>query len=66
MFKYPLHVIVEFGSEIPGDVQGPALLNFERDLRKLCPGKWVEVFKQVKGDDSKLRNMMTKEERAKL
>jgi hypothetical protein len=62
----PLHVIVEFGSEIPGLVQGPALLNFERELRKLCPGKWIEVFKHTKGDDSKLRNLMTKEERSKL
>lgn len=63
---HPLHVIVKFGSEIPGDVQGPILLDLERALRKACPGKWIEVFKEIKGDDSKLRNMMTAEQRAKL
>lgn len=62
----PLHVVVKFGEDIPITVQGPALLAFERDLRQRCPGKWVEVFKEAKGDDSKLRAAMTKEERAKL
>lgn len=63
---HPLHVVVRFGSDIPGDIQGPAMLEFERDLRRRMPGKWVEVFKENKGDDSKLRMMMTQEERAKL
>lgn len=62
----PLHVEVKFGSAIPGDVQGRALLEFERVLRRMMPGQWVETFKENKGDDSKLRMMMTKEERAKL
>lgn len=62
----PLHVVIEFGSDIPSDVQGAAMLQFERDLRARMPGKWVEVFKDNKGDDSKLRMMMTKDERAKL
>lgn len=62
----PLHVVVQFGSDIPGDVQGPALLEFERLLRRAMPGVWVEVFKDVKGDDSKLRTLMTAEQRAKL
>lgn len=62
----PLHVIVHFGSEIPPSAQGPALLSLEKELRKLCPGKWIEVFKEAKGDDSKLRSQMTVEQRAKL
>lgn len=63
---HPLHVIVHFGSDIPASVQGPALLEFERLLRKLAPDKRIEVFKESKGDDSKLRNSMTQEQRAKL
>ena len=66
MIDHPLHVVVRFGSGIPGDKQGPALLEFERTLRKMMPGIWVEVFKEVKGDDSKLRTSMTPEQRAKL
>ena len=66
MIDHPLHVVVRFGSDIPGAMQGPALLEFERVLRKLMPNKWIEVFKDVKGDDSKLRNSMTAAQRAKL
>lgn len=62
----PLHVIVHFGSDIPPEIQGPALLAFEKELRRLAPGLWTEVFKEVKGDDSKLRVMMTPEERMNL
>ncbi len=67
----PLHVKVDFGSAIPHDIQGPALLEFERCLRRLStqeggPLLWIEVFKGIKGDDSKLRVMMTEKERAKL
>lgn len=62
----PLHVEVKFGSDIPSAIQGPALLAFEKELRRLSPGQWIEVFKEAKGDDSKLRSMMTIEERAKL
>ncbi len=66
----PLHVKVDFGPDIPHDIQGPALLQFERLLRQLsaCCGDplWIEVFKDIKGDDSKLRTMMTALERAKL
>ena len=62
----PLHVVVKFGKDIPADAQGPALLAFEKNLRALTGGLWVEVFKERKGDDSKLRNLMTPEERAKL
>lgn len=61
-----LHVTVKFGRMIPGDVQGVALLDFERKLRSLMGGAWVEVFKETKADDSRLRSMMTPEQRAKL
>lgn len=66
MIDHPLHAIVKFGSGIPGDVQARALLEFERVLRRMMPGQWIETFKENKSDDSKLRMMMTKEERAKL
>lgn len=62
----PMHVEVKFGSGIPSDVQGKALLELERALRRMMPGQWIETFKENKGDDSKLRMMMTAEERAKL
>lgn len=63
---HPLHVVVRFGSDVPSDVQGSAMLQFERDLRGRMPGKWVEVFKENKGDDSKLRMLMTKDQRDRL
>lgn len=66
MIDHPLHVVVRFGSDVPSDVQGAAMLQFERDLRARMPGQWVEVFKDNKGDDSKLRMAMTQEQRAKL
>ena len=62
----PLHVQVAFGKDIPSEIQGPAMLDFEKKLRSLAPGLWIEVFKEAKGDDSKLRALMTKEQRAKL
>ena len=62
----PLHVVVTFGSAISSSVQGKALLAFERHLRSLTDGMWIEVFKEAKGDDSKLRNMMTPEQRSRL
>lgn len=61
-----LHVEVKFGKDVPYAMQGQALLDFERNLRRLTGGLWIEVFKEIKGDDSKLRVMMTQEERAKL
>ena len=59
-----LHVLVKFGKGVPNDVQGPALLAFEKHLRQ--GGLRIEVFTDFKGDDSKLRVMMTPAERAKL
>ena len=60
----PLHVIVRFGSDIPDTAQGEVMLAMEKDLRKL--GIKAEVFKETMGDDSKLRVLMTPDERAKL
>lgn len=61
-----LHVTVHFGSGVPFDVQGVALLDFERKLRTLMDGAIVEVFKEAKDDDSKLRSMMTPQQRERL
>lgn len=63
----PLHVLVKFGGGIRGSVQGPALLAFEKKLRELADGAYIEVFKEHSvGDDSKLRSEMTPEQRARL
>ena len=63
----PLHVEVRFGKGIPASIQGTALLAFERHLRALTEQKlWIEVFKEAKGDDSKLRSQMTIEQRSRL
>ena len=62
-----LHVVVQFGGDIPASVQGRALLAFEKMLRDMTGHTlWIEVFKEAKGDDSKLRAMMTDEQRARL
>lgn len=60
----PLHVLVSFGGEVPQEVQGPALMDFEKSLRR--SGLDIRVFKDRMGDDSKLRVKMTPEERNKL
>lgn len=60
----PFHVIVRFGSGIPASAQGEVMLAMEKDLRRR--GLAAEVFKQTMADDSKLRNKMTAEQRAKL
>jgi hypothetical protein len=59
------HVIVRFGKNIPGAAQAKAMLAFERLLRELTAAE-IEVFKDTMGDDSKLRVMMTPDERMKL
>lgn len=58
------HVLVKFGNGISGDAQGKAMLAFEKHLRSM--GIPAEVFKETMGDDSKLRRMMTPEQREKL
>lgn len=60
-----LQVIVKFDETIPADVQGPALLAFEKHLRQLS-GLDCRVFKERMGDDSKLRIKMTPAERERL
>lgn len=65
MAAEPLHVVVQFGNGVPSDIQAVALLAFEKKLRELS-GLRVEVFKEQRGDDSKLRNAMTPQQRAKL
>jgi hypothetical protein len=60
----PFHVIVKFGSGIPGLLQGDVLLDMEKTLRS--HGLDAEVFKDPVGDDSKLRVLMTKEQRDRL
>lgn len=59
------HVEVKFGKGIPSSAQGVALLEMERHLRELTRHP-VEVYKEMMGDDSKLRSNMTPEQRAKL
>ena len=60
-----LNVIVKFAEGIADTAQGPALLSFEKNLRALTKLD-VRVFKERMGDDSKLRIMMTKQERERL
>lgn len=64
MDLHPNHVIVKFGKGIPAAVQGHAMLMFEKCLREA--GVPAEVFKETMADDSKLRSLMTVEQRAKL
>lgn len=59
-----LSVVVKFPDGVPSEAQGPALLEFEKNLRKT--GLDIRVFKERMGDDSKLRIMMTKAERERL
>ena len=57
-------VTVTFGSGIPPDAQGRAMLALERLLRE--SGVPARVEKAAMPDDSKLRRSMTPLERAKL
>lgn len=59
------HVIVKFGKGIPVDERGMVLMALELDLRRRT-GLRVEVFQEARGDDSRLRALMTTEQRAKL
>ena len=58
-------VIVKFGPAIPYEVQCRTLMSMEKELRQKT-GLRVEVFAHARGDDSRLRAMMTPEQRAKL
>ena len=57
-------VLVKFGTGIPGDAQAKAMFDLELGLQKM--GHDVRVFKETMGDDSRLRVMMTQEERDRL
>ena len=59
-----ISVTVKFDEGVPSEAQGPALMEFEKNLRKT--GLDIRVFKERMGDDSKLRIMMTKQERERL
>ena len=59
------HVTVKFGKDIPADARGVSLMAMEKQLRQIT-GTRVEVFQEARGDDSKLRALMTAEQRSKL
>ena len=65
MAEQGLQVVVKFPKEIPLDIQGPFLLAMEKNLRA-STGLDVRVVKDLMGDDSKLRVMMTVEKRNAL
>ena len=65
MAEHGLQVVVKFPAEIPLAIQGPFLLNAEKSLRA-STGLDVRVVKDLMGDDSRLRVMMTVEKRNKL
>lgn len=65
MFEPGLQVLVTFPEGVPTSVQGPVLLQMEKTLRAETKLD-IRVVKALKGDDSKLRRMMTIEQRDKL
>ncbi len=65
MAEHGLQVIVKFAPEIPLSVQGPFLLQAEKSLRA-ATGLDVRVVKALMGDDSRLRVLMTPQQRDKL
>lgn len=65
MAEHGLQVVVKFPAEIPLAIQGPWLLEAEEALRNRT-GLDVRVVKDLMGDDSKLRVMMTVQMRDKL
>ena len=60
-----LQVVVRFPPGVDSKHQGPALLDFEKALRYYTKQD-VRVVKELKGDDSKLRRMMTIAQREAL
>lgn len=57
--------MVSFDERIPSDAQAAALMAFEQRLRVLTQLD-CRVLKAKMGDDSKLRVMMTDEERSRV
>lgn len=65
MAEKGIEVLVTFPQAVPTVAQGPALLALERTLRA-STGLDVRVVKNLMGDDSKLRKMMTIQQRDSL
>ena len=65
MSEKGIEVLVSFPGEIATDIQGPVLLLMELALRTLTKLD-VRVTKNTMGDDSKLRRLMTIQQRDKL
>lgn len=65
MAEQGLQVVVKFPASVPTSAQGPALLHMEMELRATT-GLDVRVVKDLQGDDSKLRRMMTLQQREAL
>ncbi len=57
-------VLVKFGAGIPGDAQAKIMFDMEVSLQKM--GYDARVLKETMGDDSRLRAMMSQEQREKL
>ena len=60
-----LQVLVRFPEEVPADVQGPVLLCMEMMLRTMTKQD-IRCVKDLQGDDSKLRRLMTIKQRESL
>ena len=60
-----IEVLVTFPAEIPTEAQGPSLMLLELTLRTLTKTD-VRVVKNLMGDDSRLRKLMTIKERSAL
>lgn len=65
MAEQGVQVVVQFPQSITTKQQGPALLAFEIILRTMT-GLDVRVVKDLMGDDSKLRKLMTIKQRESL
>lgn len=65
MAEHGLQVVVRFPDGISHDAQGRALLLMEKALREMTKQD-IRVVKDLMGDDSRLRVMMTPIQRAKL
>ncbi len=59
------HIRMTFGASFDVNARNSLLLAFEK-LARETTGLPVEVFLDRMGDDSKLRNAMTPEQRARL
>ena len=65
MAEHGLQVVVSFPEGVATEVQGPVLLCMEMLLRTMTKQD-VRVVKDLQGDDSKLRRMMTIQQRESL